>query len=140
MEWGKPGKEKPGEFRDPMGIAVDSQDFVYVADTWNHRIQKFTSEGKFVLQWGKFSEADGEFEGANAIAIDSEDNVYVSSIWGIGRIQKYTPGGKFITKWGKKGWREDGVFDSPVGIAIDSNGYVYVCDLVNKRIQIFRKK
>jgi sugar lactone lactonase YvrE len=124
-----------------MGIAVDSQDFVYVADTWNHRIQKFTSEGKFIMLWGKFGEDDGEVEGANAIAIDSEDNVYVASIWGIGRIQKYTPDGKFITKLGKKGRRwEDEVFRLPSGIAIDSNGYVYVSDLGDKRIQIFKKK
>ena len=48
--WGGFG-ESPGLFNEPWGIAVDDS-YVYVADTWNHRIQKFTLEGDFVDSFG----------------------------------------------------------------------------------------
>jgi hypothetical protein len=52
------------------------------------------------------------------------------------RIQKFDSDGKFITKWGTYG-SEEGEFDSPTGIAVDSLGYVYVADRFNHRIQKF---
>ncbi|MCH2266807.1 MAG: hypothetical protein MK515_10135, partial [SAR324 cluster bacterium] len=51
-QWGSQGSDS-GEFERPIGIAVDGDDFVYVSDTGNQRIQKFTAQGKFVLRWGK---------------------------------------------------------------------------------------
>ena len=42
-----------GEFSSPFGIATDSSGNVYVADTDNNRIQKFTSNGTYILEWGE---------------------------------------------------------------------------------------
>ena len=52
------------------------------------------------------------------------------------RIQKFDSNGAFITKWGSSG-SEDGQFNYPVGVAVDSSGNVYVADYVNNRIQKF---
>ena len=41
-----------GQFNAPAGVAVASDGSVYVTDSGNHRIQKFTSEGVFVSKWG----------------------------------------------------------------------------------------
>jgi sugar lactone lactonase YvrE len=41
--WGEPG-HKPGQLANPWGLAVDSQQNIYVADTQNHRVQKFRFE------------------------------------------------------------------------------------------------
>jgi tripartite motif-containing protein 71 len=49
--WGSPGSG-PGQFNNPNGIAVDSLGMVYVSDTDNNRIQKFDSNGKFIINWG----------------------------------------------------------------------------------------
>ncbi len=67
-----------GEFNYPTGIAVDSENNVYVADTGRWRIQKFDSRGNFIFKWGKEGVLDGQFEYPTGIAIDSADNVYVS--------------------------------------------------------------
>ena len=49
-----------GQFNEPWGIAVGQDGSVYVSDTWNHRIQRFTSEGQFVSKWGAFGSTGGE--------------------------------------------------------------------------------
>lgn len=49
-EWGKPGTG-PGEFKLPHGIAIDSENILYVADRENGRIQRFDLNGKFLGMW-----------------------------------------------------------------------------------------
>ena len=73
----------------PMGIAVDSLDNVYVADTFNDRVRKFTSSGVFVSKWGSRGSGDGQFNGPIAIAVDSLGNVYVADCDN-DRVQKLT--------------------------------------------------
>ena len=134
-------KEGAGEFFSPWGIAVDAEGFVYVADTWNHRIQKFTADGKFVTQWGTYgmvnaaTGGEARFWGPRAVAIGPDGLVYVSDT-GNKRIQVFTPEGKFVAQWGGKGTL-DGQLDEPVGIAIAPDGTTYVADTWNRRIQAF---
>ena len=66
-----------GEFDEPLGIAVDSYGNVYVTDSNNNRVQKFTSDGTFIKKWGNPGSGDGEFSYSAGIAVDPEDNVYV---------------------------------------------------------------
>ena len=61
ITWGIKGNDSQinkgssdAEFDSPYGIAVDSHGFVYVADTGNNRIQKFTNNGTFLAEWGSF--------------------------------------------------------------------------------------
>ncbi len=64
---------------------------VYVVDTYNHRIQRFTSEGVFVTKWGTQGTGDGEFDYPEGVAVASDGSVYVSEAEG-NRIQKFSPG------------------------------------------------
>jgi tripartite motif-containing protein 71 len=121
----------------PTGIAIDPSSNVYVIDSWNDRILKFTSDGKFITKWGSNGFKDGQFLFPTGIAIDPKTgNVYISD-FASSRIQKFTSDGKFITKWGSDGFK-DGQFKGPFGIAIDpKTGNVYVTDHDNYRIQKF---
>jgi uncharacterized protein (TIGR03663 family) len=136
-----PLAEGDGQFSQPWGIAVDSAGFVYVADTWNHRIQKFTGEGQFVTKWGTFVSTGGEltdpgtFWGPRAIVLDEEGNLYVVDT-GNKRIEKFSPDGAFLGQWGGAGVIQ-GRFDEPVGLARDRNGNFYVADTWNQRVQKF---
>ena len=69
------------------------------------------------------------------VAVDWSDNVFVTDYVN-DRIQKFTNTGKFIRKWGSHG-SGNGQFDTPIGIAINPNGYVFVADYLNDRIQKF---
>ncbi|MFA5414209.1 MAG: PKD domain-containing protein [Methanoregula sp.] len=124
-----------GSFQYPNGVAIDSSGNVYVADTNNNRIQKFSSTGAFLSKWGSEGSGDGQFSNPHDIAIDSGDNVYVADTSN-DRIQKFSSTGSFLGKWGSFG-SGDGQFYYPQGVAIDSGGNVYVADTSNKRIQKF---
>jgi DNA-binding beta-propeller fold protein YncE len=86
MAWGEHGSG-PGEFNEPQGIAIDHNGHVYVVDTGNSRIQKFTANGTFLTKWGSQGVGDGQFNRPIGVAVDrSSDDVYVAER---NRIQKF---------------------------------------------------
>lgn len=132
------GDAPGGTFNQPWGIALGPDGSVYVADTWNHRIQKFTSQGEFVKMWGYFGQAEKPegFWGPRDVAVDSGGRVFVTDT-GNKRIVVFTADGEFVTQFGSAGMGP-GQFDEPVGIAVDQAGLVYVADTWNQRIQVFQ--
>ena len=77
-----------GEFERPGGIAVDGEGNVYVADTFNHRIQVFRPDGTFVGKWGQRGGGNGEFQFPRGIAVDSTGKVYVTDT-DLGRVHVF---------------------------------------------------
>jgi uncharacterized repeat protein (TIGR01451 family) len=67
---------------------VDNADNIYVADTYNHRIQKFDSSGNFLTTWGALGSGNGQFNQSFGIAQDHTGNIYVSDA-GNYRVQKF---------------------------------------------------
>jgi tripartite motif-containing protein 71 len=76
-----------GQFQAPRGIAVDAHGFVYVADTGNDRIQKFSGDGAFIAKWGSLGAGDGQFNQPVDLAVDPDGVIYVAEE-GNHRIQK----------------------------------------------------
>jgi len=132
-QWGGYGTGN-GQLKDPYDVAV-VPGFMYVVDSFNHRVQKFTADGMFVLKWGSQGSANGQFNQDLSVAVDPSGNVYVSDNANH-RIQKFTSAGVFILKWGTMGTAA-GQFQYPRGIAIDAASNVYVCDRNNHRMQKF---
>ncbi len=130
------GEAPGGTFNEPWGVAVGPDGSVYVADTWNHRVQKFTAEGKFVTMWGYFGQAEtpDAFWGPRDVAVDGQGRVYVTDT-GNKRVVVFSPDGVFISQFGSAGM-DPGQFDEPVGVALDQQGNVYVVDTWNQRIQV----
>ncbi|MDT8896892.1 TIGR03663 family protein [Thermanaerothrix sp. 4228-RoL] len=130
------GEAPGGTFNEPWGVAVGPDGSVYVADTWNHRIQKFTSDGQFVTMWGYFGQAErpDAFWGPRDVAVDAQGRVYVTDT-GNKRVVIFTSEGQYIAQFGGAGV-EAGKFDEPVGIDVDTEGNIYIADTWNQRVQV----
>ena len=132
--------------RGVAGVAVDKDGNVFVADTFNHMIKKFTPDGVLLTEWGGLSDyagEDGKFRIPLGLVVDNSGNVYVADTYN-DRIQKFVPvsdgdGGftySFERKWGTLG-ADEGQFDKPYEVGVDIEGNVYVADPYNERIQVF---
>ena len=121
--------------RWPRGVAVDSNENVYVSDDFANVIFLYDGDGNFQGNWGTKGSGDGQLNSPNGLAFDKEDNLFVADSLNH-RIQKFTRDGKFLAKWGSRGGGE-GQFNMPWGIAVDKAGNVYVADWKNDRVQKF---
>ena len=130
------GNAAGGTFNEPWDVAIGKDGSVYVSDTWNHRVQKFTADGQFVKMWGYFGqgEAPEAFWGPRGLAVDKDGRVYVMDT-GNKRVVIFDPDGNFIAQFGTAGF-DKGQFDEPVGIAVDADGNVYITDTWNQRVQV----
>lgn len=134
FQWGVLGSGT-GQFSFPHGVALETDGDVYVVDTANNRVQKFTAGGIYLKQWGTAGDGQGQFNEPWWLALDGQGNVYVSDSHNH-RIQKFTRDGAYITQWGTAGGAT-GQFQYPSGIAVDPEGNVFVADSGNNRIQKF---
>jgi DNA-binding beta-propeller fold protein YncE len=125
-------------------IAFDAAGNFYVADTGNHRIQKFAPDRTFLTAWGSLGREDGQFMGATDVAVDDQGRVFVvdatrtdlPSAAQIGAVQVFDENGGFLTAWGDRG-DEPGQLSSPMGLGIDGDGNVLVTEFDNNRVQRF---
>ena len=127
--------DEDGELIWPAGIALDSQENVYVTDEWLNRVSVFDKDGNFQSVWGVAGGGDGQLNRPSGIAIDREDQLLIVDSLNH-RVQRFTRDGAFLGGWGSMG-NGEGELNSPWGIDIDDEGYVYVADHKNHRVQKF---
>jgi DNA-binding beta-propeller fold protein YncE len=130
----------PGKLNEPNGVSFGGPDgLIYVVDTWNNRIQEFTTGGKSK----KVFTSDDGFFAPRELVVDPAGDIYVADT-GHHRIVKFDPSGKQIRSWGainpKTGasvaGKKLGEFNEPIGLALDKDGNLYIADRLNFRIQV----
>lgn len=129
----------------PTGITTDGDGNIYIADTWNYRIQKFDKTGKFLTKWGQGLDTKGQpdivaanptgFYGPRSITFDPQKKELYVTDTGNKRIVIFDTDGKFIRQFGSPG-SGPGQFNEPISAALRSDGKLFVTDLNNHRIQI----
>lgn len=115
----------------PHSVAEDRQGNVYATDLENGCIQVFSSEG---IYQRKIVNPHSEVFTPTGICIE-EDMIFVSDC-GENRLVVFSTDGKFVTSFGGFG-KQVGQFYTPQSVAMDADGYLYVCDYVNNRVQVF---
>ena len=131
------GDAPGGTLNQPWDIAVGKDGSVYVVDTFNHRITKFSANGIFIKTLGIFAQGTSPdtIWGPRGIAVGLGGNVFVTDT-GNKRVVVYDRDLNYITQFGGAGF-EAGQFDEPVGIDVSDTGVVAVADAWNRRVQLF---
>lgn len=126
-------------FNLPTDVAVSADGSFYVSDGYgNSRVIKFSKDGTYLFEWGKFGNKQNEFNIPHGIDLDNKGNVYVADREN-NRIQKFDGNGNFITLWQNK------VTDQLYAVTIDNQNdhlfgidYMTVNDTIIKGSDIFR--
>lgn len=149
---GDGGPATEAQVNNPFGLAFDSSGNLYIADQLNNRIRKLTPDGKLstIAGTGKASYSGDGGEATSAdlnhpcgIAIDSAGNLYIADtannsirkITSAGTISTFAGTGQ-IGNTGDGGEASKAVFDHPIGLALDSQGKLYIADTSNNRIRV----
>ena len=144
------------------GCFVDYEGNVWIAGTRDGIVQKYSHEGKLLLQIGtrgKWDSSDGTVNGVatnashtllngpNTLVVDPRDgNIYIGDGVGNRRIVVFDRNGNFLRQWGKQETREEadagnvgGVFlnEGPHCMAFGNDGLIYACDRIADRIEVF---
>lgn len=128
----------PGEFGLVTDVVQDSQGNYYVGEYGEYdRIQKFTPDGRFLLQWGGHGSEPGQFARPQNLAIDEEDRIWVADACNH-RIQVFDQQGKLLKIWGSSG-SGLGELYYPYDLVLAPDDLVYVVEFGNHRVQKFTR-
>jgi DNA-binding beta-propeller fold protein YncE len=130
-----------GVFHRPHGVHMGPDDTIFLTDDGDHTVRKCTLDGKVLMTLGIRGEPkpfmSGEpFHRCTHTALSPQGDLYVSDGYGNARIHKYTADGKLLMSWGGPG-TDPGQFNIPHNICCDRDGWVYVADRENHRVQVF---
>ena len=135
-----------GQYLRPHGMRIDSQGNIWTTDVNGHTVTKMNPAGSVLLTLGVKEQA-GDWDEASDTRLLNEPTdlsfgaageifVLVGHGRGKPRVLKFDSSGTLLTSWGESG-TEPGQFDTPHSIVVDDDGFVYVADRQNRRVQIF---
>lgn len=126
----------PGQFGLVTDVGQDSAGNYYVSEYGEYdRVQKFTPDGKFILQFGSHGDGPAQFSRPQAIAIDRQDRIWVADSCNH-RLQVFDSNGKLLFIRGEEG-PELGKLSYPYNLIFDDQDNLYVCEYGNHRVQKF---
>jgi len=131
-----------GVFKSAHGIAMAPDDTMFCVDNGDSTVRKFTAEGKLLMTLGEADQPAPRMSGKPFsvpadVGIDGRTGeFYVADGYSNARVHKYTPDGDYLFSWGESGTGE-GQFNIVHNIAVGDEGWVYVADRENHRIQVF---
>ena len=130
-----------GLFHRAHGIHLAPDETLWLTDDGDHTVRHCTLEGKVLLTIGipgaPRPYMSGEpFHRCTHTALSPAGDLYISDGYGNARVHKFAPDGRRLLSWGEPG-TDPGQFNIPHNICCDPDGWVYVADRENHRIQVF---
>ena len=127
---------REGEFHTPYAVAFDEEDYLYVSDYLNFRIQVFDPAGDVELVFGQNGDRPGDLNRPRGLAVDATAGVIFEVDGAYQLVQMFNLDGEILMWFGGPGAGPGG-FDLPSGIARRGN-LLAVADTLNSRVQVFR--
>lgn len=130
-----------GLFGRPHGLHIGPDDALYCTDDGDHTVRKCDANGKVLLEIGVPGKAapfmsGWPFHRCTHTALGPDNHIFVSDGYGNACVHKYTPDGRFVKSWGEPG-TGPGQFNLVHNIVADDDGWIYVADRENHRVQVF---
>lgn len=136
--WGS-GGPGDGQFQSPVAIARAPDGSILVTDRTRDDVQVFTADGTFVRKWGTTGDGDGQSQDVTGVAVAPDGTVATTDLGTSTippRVQRFAADGTFLSRWGVRGTLT-GELDAPRGIAIGTDGALFVVENANLRVQRF---
>ena len=124
----------PGYFGRILAVSSDEQRNVYVSDIGKSLIHVFNNDGKFLHSFGQDGNNVKRLKLSHGVHTHGH-YVYVTN-YTSDKVSVFTTAGKYVTSFGNEGTGE-GELKHPWGVCVDKDGFVYVCDNSNNRVQVF---
>jgi len=130
-----------GVFTRPHGLQIGPDGSLYCTDDGAHVVRKCTPAGKVLLEIGVPGQpapfmSNRPFNRCTHTALAPNGDIYVSDGYGNAAVHKFTGAGEHLRSWGECG-TDPGQFNTPHNIVCDRDGWVYVADRENHRVQVF---
>ena len=128
-------------FTNAHGAFAGPDDMLYLTDDLGHAVRKCTPDGKVLMTIGTPKTPAPAFSGdpfnrCTHTALSPKGEIYVSDGYQNARVHKFSPDGKLMLSWGEPG-TDPGQFNLAHNISCDDDGWVYVADRENHRVQVF---
>ena len=130
-----------GVFKRAHGATIGPDQTIFLTDDGDHTVRQCALDGKILMTIGVPGKSatyqSGEpFNRCTHVAFSPKGEIYVSDGYGNSRVHKYSPDGKLLFSWGESG-SDPGQFNIVHNIVTDKDGWVYVADRENNRVQVF---
>ena len=124
----------PGQLKKPRDIDFDAQGNLFILDSDKHQVLVFSEDGQYLRHFGQKGRGKGELSEPRGICV-SGDYVYITELYN--RVSVFHTCGEFVHSFGKKEGPGRDELRTPYGIAVDQDGFVFVCYKDNSCIQVF---
>jgi hypothetical protein len=129
------------QLNQPNGVYVDTSGNIYIADSYNNRVQKWTpgaTSGTTVAGQGGYGSGSNQLAYPTGVYLDASNNIYVVD-HNNQRVQEYTSGASSGTTVGGNGSSGGSAaqLNSPTGVYVDPSGNMLIADSYNNRIQLW---
>src|SRR5437762_27323 len=130
-----------GLFPRAHGVHMAPDDTLWLTDDGDHTVRHCTLDGKVLLTLGVPGKPTAYLSGqpfhrCTHTALSPQGDLYVSDGYGNARVHKYSPDGRLLKSWGEPG-SDPGQFNIVHNVCCDADGWVYVADRENHRVQVF---
>jgi len=134
FKFGKSDADPEKSLHQPTNLAIGRDGDIYVVETGNFRVARFTPEGKFVRHYGEAGQAPGQFARPKGIAMDRAGRLYVGDA-AFQNVQIFDNGGRILMAFGQPVDNSPGL-NLPAGIAIDYDNVALFRDLADPKFTI----
>lgn len=127
------------QLNGPVGVAIDPTGNLFIADGWNHRVQKWipgATSGITVAGGNGEGAGSNQLNFPSKLAVDAQGNIFIADYYNH-RIQKWAPGATFgsTVAGGNGAGSASNQLNKAAGVALDVAGNIYVADRDNNRVQ-----